>query len=136
MATISFGVRLDGFKYPDFTLTFNLSTSTTVDHVGKAMTLDVTAPNTVRPAASGEVILGRLETFEDRAQSGGRTGAVALKFVDVLPYTGTAPVVGDRLDGSATIGSVKVAGTADPTQPQVVEVRASATPPVVVAMKL
>lgn len=136
MASLSFGVSLDGFKFPDSTLTWNLEASIVAADVGKAVTIDTSVANTVKLAGDNDVILGRLETVEIRASETSRTGAVAYQFVDLLPYTGTAPIVGAKLTGSATAGNVKTATSPVDSYPTVVEVRSTATPPVVVALKI
>lgn len=105
MAEFGFGVSLRG--YPDKTsqLTFNLASATTADHVGRAMEQDTTMDAGAKPASDGAQILGRLHTYEDRKQSGIKTGAVALRFSDLLPIkaglTGAEAVV----RGSTVVGA-------------------------------
>lgn len=136
MASLSFGVSLDGFKFPDSSLTWNLEAAIVATDVGKVVTLDTSAANTVKLAGADDVILGRLETVEIRASETSRTGMVAFQFVDVVPYTGSAPALGAKLTGSATAGTVKTATSPVDSYPTVVEVRSTLTPPVVVALKI
>ncbi|KGM36136.1 hypothetical protein [Inquilinus limosus] len=121
MASVSFGVSLRGFKFNDWNLTFNLAAGITAADIGKAVSLDESAPNQVKLAVADEFVLGRLEVVENRSASGGLVGTVALKFIDKLPTTG-AIAIGDRITGSATAGVVKKATTEADTMPIVVEV--------------
>lgn len=74
------------FPLDDFTFTYNLAAGTTIDHVGRAMTLDTSAPSQFKPSGDGDRIDGRLFSFEDRRQQGGGlVGAVERKFKAKLP---------------------------------------------------
>lgn len=101
------------FSFEDFIFTMLVSGAVTVNDVGKAVALDLTAPNTVKLAGDGDAVFGRLETFEDRTQEGIKVGAVSRKFRTILP-TSAQLAVGDEVVGSATAGAVK----ANPTQPE------------------
>lgn len=94
------------FTFPDFQFTMNVSGSVTAADVGKAVTLDATASNTVKLAGADDVVIGRLETVETGGLDGLTVGAVARKFRAVLPTTGTVEI-GDQVVGSATAGVVK-----------------------------
>lgn len=109
-APVSFGYALN-----DFMFTYNLAASLTIADVGKAVTLDTSAANTVKLAANADKIFGRLETFEDRISLGIKVGTVSRKFKDKLPKTAAAIAVGDSVTGSATAGSVITAVVADPS---------------------
>lgn len=85
MAEIGFGVTLRGYVFPTWNLTFNLKAGITTSDIGKAVALDSSAANTVKLAGDGDVVIGRLESVENRLQAGILVGAVALKFSDRLP---------------------------------------------------
>lgn len=110
-------VSLRGLLAEDFQYTFLLkaSDSAIADAGIKAVSLDTTAANTVKLAAEGELILGRLEVFEDRVVEGVKTGMVALKggiefLVDPEATdspTDETPAVGDHLVGAQTAAGLK-----------------------------
>jgi hypothetical protein len=110
-----FPVTLAGYSFEDSMLTFNLATGITAAHVGRAVSVDTSVANTVKLAADGDEIIGRLETVELRTQEGSSVGAVALRFCQLLPIkTGETIVVGDVIEGAGD-GEVKakaIAGTA------------------------
>lgn len=101
------GVSLRGIVPQTFCFTWNVSG--TVDRsadIGKAVTLDTTAPNTVKLAGSGDVVLGILQSYEDRTNVEGiKVGTVAHKGGFKVPYVNGAsalvPVVGHSVKGSA-----------------------------------
>ena len=101
-------VTLKGFHMEDWSLTFNLASAITADDVGKAVSLNGTTPNSVKLAADGDVIIGRLATYEDRVTEGIKVGAVELKFANVLPIVsgGGSVVVGGSVQGAGN-GEVK-----------------------------
>lgn len=118
MATIGQSISLAGIFFEEFQLPFNLEASITKDDIGKAVSLDSSAANTVKLAGDGETIVGRLETFEERTVEGINVGTVAVKFAAKLPInTGAAGTfaVGDTAVGSAVAGQVKVLGGGTPT---------------------
>ena len=108
------------FSFPDFTFTMNVSGAVTLADVGKAVTLDRTAPNTVKLAGNNDVIYGRLESVEAGGLDGLTVGAVSRKFRAILPTDGTAVTVGDSVDGGATAGTVKAQAAADSVDRNVV----------------
>lgn len=102
---VSYGYSLEPFKFTYFTATGIDATS-----VGKVVSFDTPA-STVKLAADGDVICGRLETFEDRTVLGVKVGAVARKFKDLLPIKSgltsfNAVAVGDTVCGAGA-GEVK-----------------------------
>lgn len=112
MASFHTQVSLRGFHFEDFMLTFKLAAGITTAHQGRAVSLDAAA-NTVKLAADGDTIIGRLETIEDRKVEGSLVGAVALKFANLLPIkAGQVVAVGDTVVGAGS-GEVKKAATAD-----------------------
>lgn len=131
MATIGVGVSLRGIEHEEFHYPFNLASAVTADDVGKPVALDATAANTVKVAGDGEVIVGKLATYENRAIEGIKVGAVALKGGFKFTKSGTI-AVGDSVQGAATSGSVKKLTSADYSLNMVVE---SGTDYVVVVMK-
>lgn len=109
-----------GFPLDDFTFTYNISGVATQDDTGKALSLDPAAASTMKLAADGDTILGRLFSYEDRTQQGaGKTGAVQRKFKERLPAAnGHGIVVGDSVVGAGA-GLVKKA--AGPNNTLVIE---------------
>lgn len=94
--------------------TLYLKSGITKDDVGKPVKLD-TANNTVALAGDGDIILGVLETFEDRKVEGVLTGAVSLRGGFRFTYkTGDAVAVGDSVVGAGS-GEVKTTATANNT---------------------
>lgn len=121
MATIGVGVSLRGIEHEEFHYPFNLASAVTADDVGKPVTLDVTAANTVKVAGDGDVIVGKLVTYENRAIEGVKVGAVALHGGFKFTKSGTI-AVGDSVCGAATSGAVKKLATADWSLNMVTEV--------------
>ena len=113
-----------GFAFEDAVFTYLISGAVTAADVGKAVSLDTAAANTVKLAADDENIFGRLETFEDRTVLGIKVGAVSRQFKNKLPKTAAAITVGQSVTGSATPGSVKAATAQDTRRNIVVEVGA------------
>lgn len=111
------------FPLDDFTFTYNLAAGTTLDHVGRAMTLDPTQPSQFKPSGAGDRVDGRLFQFEDRRQqAGGLVGSVERKFKAKLPVAnGQVVNLGDTVVGAGD-GFVKAAATDDPTINTVIEV--------------
>jgi hypothetical protein len=106
-----------GFPIDDFIYTYNISGAVTQDDLGKALTLDTTAANTMRLAGDGEAVHGRLFSYEDRSQQGGgKVGAVQRRFKDKIPVqVGHGIDVGESVVGAATLGNVKAAVAANNT---------------------
>lgn len=130
MATIGVGVSLRGIEHEEFHYPFNLASAVTADDVGKPVALDTTAANTVKVAGDGDVIVGKLTTYENRAIEGIKAGAVALKGGFKFTKSGII-AVGDSVQGAAA-GAVKKLTVADYSLNMVVE---SGTDYVVVVMK-
>lgn len=110
---MNFGINTHrGIRVEDLSPSFFLNnTLANKDCVGWPVSIDPTADFTVGVAGDGVEILGVLQSWEDRVQEGGiRTGSVNPLISFKFPYTGTAPVRGASVVGSATPGSVKAAG--------------------------
>lgn len=108
---IGAGVSLQNIFVEEFAFPFNLAAGITASDVGKAVSVDTSAANTVKLAADGDTILGRLEVVENRVQEGILVGTVMLKGALKFPVkTGETPLVGDRLVGAGA-GEVKSAVT-------------------------
>lgn len=120
MATIGVGVSLRGIEHEEFHYPFNLASAVTADDVGKPVAIDATAANTVKVAGDGDVIVGKLVTYENRAIEGVKVGAVALKGGFKFTKSGTV-AVGDSVCGAAG-GAVKKLAAADYSLNMVVEV--------------
>lgn len=105
MATIGVGVSLRGIEHEEFHYPFNLASAVTADDVGKPVALDTTAANTVKVAGDGDVIVGKLTTYENRAIEGVKVGAVALKGGFKFTKSGVI-AVGSSVQGAAG-GAVK-----------------------------
>jgi hypothetical protein len=107
-----FNVTLAGYSFEDDMLTFNLASGIVAADVGKAVSVDTSAANTVKLAGDGDEIIGRLETVENRTQEGSLVGAVALRFMQLLPIkSGETVAIGDALIGAGA-GEVKAQPTA------------------------
>lgn len=130
MATIGVGVSLRGIEHEEFHYPFNLASAVTANDVGKPVALDATAANTVKVAGDGDVIVGKLVTYEDRAIEGVKVGAVALKGGFKFAKSGVI-AVGASVQG-APGGAVKALGAPNYALNMVVE---SGTDYVVVVMK-
>jgi len=118
---------LNGIFHEEFLYTFVLAAGIDADDEGKAVALDSSAANTVKLAADGEVILGRLELVENRVSEGILIGTVSLKGglkfpIDAGLAAGDVPDVGEYLSGATEVGTVK--GSATVSKWQVVEVAA------------
>lgn len=134
MAEIGFGVTLRGYEFPEWKFTFTLASGITTSDIGKAVALDTGAANKVKLAGDGDVIVGRLETVENRTQAGILVGTVSLKFADRLPVksglTGAEVVaVGSSVVGAGS-GEVKArvvsaAATPDYNDNIVVEIQST-----------
>lgn len=103
-------LTLKNLHVEEFAFAFYLEASITEDDLGKAVTVDDSAEMTVKLAGDGDVILGRLDTFEDRGDF--KIGAIQLKGGTAFTYTGTAPSVGHGLVGDAVAGTVKTTAAA------------------------
>lgn len=98
-----------GIRVEDLAGTFYLNDTLTKEHVGAPVALDPSANFTVGLAGDDAEILGVLQSFEDRVLEGVKTGSVNPLISFKFPYTGTAPVPGNRVVGAGE-GAVKVAG--------------------------
>lgn len=110
MSALGAGVSLSGIFMEAWQIVFNLKTGIVAADIGKAVTLDTTADNTVKLATDTDPILGRLETVEDRTVEGILVGTVSLKGALKFPKAaGDTVDVGDMVQGSSTAdGNVKV----------------------------
>lgn len=100
--------------------TFYISGAVTQADLGKAVSLDTTAEKTVKLAADGDAIVGRLEVLEARVQEGVTVATVSMKFIDWVPYAAAAtPAIGAAVEGAGN-GEVDFALTADPAHNRVV----------------
>lgn len=80
--------------------------------VGYAVSLDTTADGTVKLAADGDRIFGRVEQYEWRAQEGEALVTVAKVFIGNLPLkAGETPTRGSQILGAGN-GTVKANVTA------------------------
>jgi hypothetical protein len=122
MATIGAGVSLRGIEHDEFHYPFNLAAGTVVADASKAVSLDTSAANTVKLAADGDAIVGKLVTVEDRTIEGILVGAVALKggFKFTIK-SGETVAIGDTVVGAGA-GEVKAAAAANHSVNMVVEI--------------
>ncbi len=115
MANFHTKVSLRGFHFEEWILTCTLAVGITANDVGKAVSYGGAA-NTVKLAADGDVILGKLASVEDRKVEGTLVGSVEFKFSDLLPVkVGDALAAGDSVVGGGG-GTVKKATAADHTK--------------------
>ena len=114
MPAIGQGVSLRGMIHNDFEYTFNLAAAIVAADVGKAVSIDTTAARTVKLAADGDVIIGWLDTFEDRTIEGVKVGAVATKGGTNFTRASGAPAVtvGQQICGAGN-GEVRAALVGD-----------------------
>ena len=100
-------VTLEGVSYPDFNISVNLASGITTDDLGKAVSWDSSAANTVKLAADGDLILGQLVIVEGRAQEGTLVGTVATKGGMTFPKSASTTItIGQELVGAGS-GLVK-----------------------------
>ena len=115
-------VVTETFTFNDFIFTMNVSGAVTMADLRKAVTLDKTAPNTVKLAGDGDEVYGRIETFETGGLDGLTVGAISRKFRTTLPKTAPAIAVGDVVIGAGG-GLVKKNAAAGAFGNTVIEVR-------------
>lgn len=107
-----YNVSFRNIHVEEFSLTFYLANGITIDDIGKGVTIDTTAARTVKLAGDGDRVIGHLGTVENRTTTDVLVGAVDLKGSFGMAYTGTAPSIGEGLQGSATAGVLKTSGAA------------------------
>ncbi|KVL49971.1 MULTISPECIES: hypothetical protein [Burkholderia cepacia complex] len=107
------GVSLRGIYDEDSQYAFNLAAGIKKGQdEGKAVSIDPTAPNTVKLAGDGDLLAGRLETIENRVTEGLNVGTVSLEGgLDFPVKAGYAATPGDRLVGGGG-GTVRKADPA------------------------
>lgn len=123
MAIIGAGVTLRGQTQPDSRYTFILDAAIVVGDIGKAVSIKAGSANTVKLAAAGELVVGRLYSFEDRTVEGIKVGTVETRGGFVLTTTGVV-AVGDSVVGDAIAGTVKAGAD---SRNRVVEIPAAGT---------
>lgn len=106
MAIIGAGVTLRGMTQPDSRYTFILDAAIVAADVGKAVSIKAGSANTVKLAGAGDLIVGRLYSFEDRVVEGIKVGAVETEGGLVMTTTGVV-AVGNSVVGDAIAGTVK-----------------------------
>lgn len=105
-----------GFPIDPTIFTYLLASGIAAPDVGKAVSLDTAAANSVKLAADAEQIFGRLETYEDRDSLSIKTGAVSRLFKEKLPAaSGHGIVVGDSVVGAGAGLVRKAAAGAEST---------------------
>jgi hypothetical protein len=124
---------LQGIIFDSTWLAYAVSGSVTVADLGKAVTLDTTAANTVKLAGDGDRIIGRLETLEARVVEGVTVGTVSRRFSEAFPIlAGETFVVGDTMMGGGgglvRVRKVSTTVTPDWTQNIVVAVLTDGSP--------
>jgi len=122
----------EGYPFGLFTFTYSVSTAMADDTaaaamVGKVVSQDTTAAGTVKLAAVGDAIFGRIYNTERRGAISMNVAAVARKFKERVPTAAgyTTPAVGDRVvgGGSGTVQKATLnAGAGVPSDPVVIEV--------------
>lgn len=128
MASFHTQVKLDGFDQKAFQLTWNLTAGIVAADIGKALSINSAAANTLKLAADGDVIVGRLMTVEARTTEGTLVGTCEHLFAALLPIkagltAGAVVAVGSNVIGAGA-GEIK-ATTAAAGLPFVAEVRGS-----------
>lgn len=113
MGQIGQGVTLNGFFHEDAQYTWLLAAAIVAANVGSAVSGVAGTANTVKLAADGERIYGRLETYEDRKVEGMKTGTVNTNAGVIFPLKAAdAMAPGDTAVGGGA-GTVRKALTAD-----------------------
>jgi hypothetical protein len=112
-------VVLDGFTQHDFAFTMYLAAGhglTDEELIGRVVSLDTSANATVKVAADGEAVYGRIFQVEDRSQEGVTTVTVETRFRKRLKKAGaTVMALGDTAVGAGA-GLVKSAASDDPAK--------------------
>lgn len=99
-----------GIRVEDLAVTAYLNSSiTSINDVGKPITIDPAADFTIGLSADGAEIHGVLTAFENRSQEGVKTGSYQPLMYQKFSYTGTAPTRGGRVVANGA-GGVKAAG--------------------------
>jgi hypothetical protein len=114
-------VSLRGYRFEDFTLTVALNSAITAADVGKALTWDSAAANRMKLAGDGDLVIARLDTFEDRKVEGIKVGTAEFKFAGLLPIkSGETVNVGDTVVGAGNgeVKTRKVSNVATPDYTQ------------------
>jgi|SRR5680860_605148 len=108
MTIIGEGISHRGLISEDFHYPFYVTGTVTAADVGKAVAIDATAPRAVKLAGDGDVIVGVLVSYENRAIEGTVVGTVAMKggFRLQKDAAAAAIVIGDSVVGGATSGEV------------------------------
>ena len=119
MPAIGSGVSHRGLPVPDFEITWNLASAIVAADVGKAVSVDTSAARTIKLAADNDVIIGYLESVENRVQEGIKVGTIGHKGGTLLTYSGTAPTVGGQVQGAGA-GVVKTLTGSNARFPHVV----------------
>jgi hypothetical protein len=117
MAIIGQGISLRGMTHEKFHYPFYLKSGTLAADVGKAVSMDSSAANSVKLAEDGDILTGALVTREDRAVEGVLVGTVALRggFTFTEKDSPTyAIALGDSVVGAGG-GKVKARENADGT---------------------
>lgn len=96
-------VSLKGLTAEDFQYTFLMANGVTIEHAGMAAMAMSNVANTAKLAQDGELILGRLDVFEDRVVEGIKVGTVSLK-------GGTQFLVSDTVAGASPATEVPAPG--------------------------
>lgn len=87
------------------------------DVLGRALTVDTSAPCKMKLAADGDPVVARLEVYEDRGLA-----TAQFSFTDLIPIkAGSVVNVGDTVVGAGD-GLVKAAAAADPLKNWVAEI--------------
>lgn len=117
---IGAGVTFLGQTHREFYYTALISGTVTADDVGKAVTQDKTAANTIKLAGDGDEIIGRLEVYEDRTQSEGiKVATFSVKGGLKFPVkSGETVALGDTIQGAGA-GEVKTLAVSDASDTEV-----------------
>lgn len=104
-------IVLEAFSFEDFTFTRYITGTVDATCVGKAVAIDPAAPGSVRLAADGDEVYGRIFQYEDRTQEGVKVVSVERKFIKRLPKSAAAIALGAHVVGAGD-GTVKSAAYA------------------------
>lgn len=96
---------LRAFRFDDFQITYLISGTVTAADIDKAVSLDTTVAGTVKLAADGDQIMGRLDTYSDRTQEKVKTAGVSRKFIGRLPIKAGLTGANVVVIGSTVVGA-------------------------------
>jgi hypothetical protein len=104
-----------GIEFEAFHIAFNMTGTVTQADIGKAVSIDSAAPGSVKLAADGDLVFGKLVTYEARTIEGVTVATVATKFGHQFVVAANAILaIGTSVVGAGA-GLIKTTATANNT---------------------